>query len=160
MTFNAKDFRNILGTFATGITVVTTRDTAGLPIGVTINSFASVSLDPPLVLFSLRKESPLCALFESSKNFNINILSHKQENISNLFAGPGENKFAQIDWRDGENNVPLIESCLSALECENHAIYDGGDHSIFIGKVTAMAQSKETSPLLYYQGKYCTVADQ
>lgn len=157
MSIDQRDFRNALGKFATGITVVTTKDNKGGLIGVTINSFASVSLDPPMVLFSLKNDSPLCDIFATSENFNIGILAADQEAASNLFAGPTDNKFDQIDWVEGANGVPLLTGTLANLECKRAAAYLGGDHTIFVGEVTKLDQSDKEDALLYFKGGYKTL---
>ncbi|WP_417782399.1 flavin reductase family protein [Terasakiella pusilla] len=157
MSIDQREFRNALGKFATGITVVTAKDTNGGLIGVTINSFASVSLEPPMVLFSLKNESPLCDIFATTDNFNIGILSSEQQDLSNLFAGPTDNKFDQVDWSKGKNGVPVLAGTLANLECKRAAAYLGGDHTIFVGEVTTLHQSDQEDALLYFKGGYKTL---
>lgn len=157
MSIDQREFRNALGKFATGITVVTAKDSNGGLIGVTINSFASVSLEPPMVLFSLKNESPLCDIFATTEHFNIGILSSEQQDLSNLFAGPTDNKFDQVDWSEGGNGVPLLSGTLANLECKRAAAYLGGDHTIFVGEVTALHKSDKEDALLYFKGGYKTL---
>jgi len=157
MSIDQRELRNTLGTFATGITVVTTKSKEGANIGVTINSFASVSLDPPMVLFSLKKDSPLADIFLKADTFNINILSAEQENASNLFAGPGEDKFNKVEWKEGQNGSPLLMNNLGALECTRLSTHEGGDHTIFMGEVTQHENNSEAKPLLYFKGAYATL---
>lgn len=157
MSIDQREFRNALGKFATGITVVTAKDSNGGLIGVTINSFASVSLEPPMVLFSLKNESPLCDIFATTEHFNIGILSSEQQDLSNLFAGPSDNKFDQVDWSEGGNGVPLLSGTLANLECKRAAAYLGGDHTIFVGEVTALHKSDKEDALLYFKGGYKTL---
>jgi flavin reductase (DIM6/NTAB) family NADH-FMN oxidoreductase RutF len=157
MTIDPREFRNALGNFATGITVVTTLCDQSKPIGVTINSFASVSLEPPLVLFSLKTDSPLCNFFLTQESFNIGILSEKQEDLSNLFAGRTENKFDQIDWATGQNGCPSLKGTLATLECKRVQAHIGGDHTIFVGEVTHIETENNGGPLLYYKGGYKTL---
>ncbi|MDV7338673.1 flavin reductase family protein [Terasakiella sp. A23] len=157
MSIDQRDFRDALGKFATGITVVTTKDENENLIGVTINSFASVSLEPPMVLFSLKNESQLCEIFTDTKNFNIGILSAGQEDISNLFAGSDDNKFSNVGWKEGQNGVPVLSGTLANLECKRAAAHPGGDHTIFVGEVTNLEQSEKSEPLLYYKGGYKTL---
>jgi flavin reductase (DIM6/NTAB) family NADH-FMN oxidoreductase RutF len=157
MSIDQREFRNALGAFATGITVVTTKTQTGELYGVTINSFASVSLEPPMVLFSLKTLNPLCRIFETSETFNVGILSSEQENTSNLFAGPTEDKFAQADWKEGNNGTPVLNGTLANLECKRMAAYLGGDHTIFVGEVTSLDLAPSGDPLLYYKGSYKTL---
>ncbi|SCA55108.1 NADH:riboflavin 5'-phosphate oxidoreductase [Candidatus Terasakiella magnetica] len=157
MSFDQREFRDALGKFATGITVVTTKTADDQNIGVTINSFASVSLEPPLVLFSLKTESNLTDVFLNQPNFNICILSETQENVSNLFAGPEEDKFSKVDWTEGENGSPVLKGTLATLECKRAETHKGGDHTIFVGEVTNMDLQDNGGPLLYFQGGYKTL---
>ncbi len=157
MTIDPNEFRQALGTFATGITVVTTKTDKNTPIGVTINSFASVSLEPALVLFSLKVDSPLHDIFAKAEHFNVAILSDQQENISNLFAGRAENKFDQVEWQAGNNGSPVLQGPLSTLECTRVQAYEGGDHTIFIGQVTHIELAADGNPLLYFKGGYKTL---
>lgn len=157
MSIDQREFRNALGKFATGITVVTAKDSNGGLIGVTINSFASVSLEPPMVLFSLKNESPLCDIFATTETFNIGILSADQQDLSNLFAGPTDNKFDQVEWSEGNNGVPVLSGTMANLECKRAAAYLGGDHTIFVGEVTTLHQSDKEDALLYFKGGYKTL---
>ncbi len=157
MSIDQKTFRNALGCFATGITVITTKGDDSENIGVTINSFASVSLDPPMVLFSLKAESPLNQILEGCGKYNVNILADNQEETSNLFAGPGEDKFSQVNWAEGDNGVAILSDALASLECNIAAAYPGGDHTIYLGEVTKInCPGDEGSPLLYFRGGYKT----
>jgi len=156
MSIDPREFRDALGNFATGITVVTTLCPDGKPIGVTINSFASVSLEPPLVLFSLKTDSPLSDFFLTQDHFNICILSETQEKVSNLFAGREENKFDQVEWVNGENGCPSLKGTLAVLECKRAEAHIGGDHTIFVGEVTQIEMEENGGPLLYYKGGYKT----
>ncbi|WP_135077826.1 flavin reductase family protein [Terasakiella sp. SH-1] len=158
MSFDQREFRDVLGQFATGITVVTSQSEKAGNIGVTINSFASVSLEPPLVLFSLKTDSQLNDVFLSEPNFNICILAENQENLSNLFAGSDENKFDTIKWHEGQNGCPVLDGTLATLECKRVESHKGGDHTIFIGEVTSISTNSDaTGPLLYFQGGYKTL---
>ncbi|MCZ4280158.1 flavin reductase family protein [Kiloniella laminariae] len=153
MAFDTVEFRKALGNFATGVTVVTTRDKAGIPHGLTANSFSSVSLDPPLVLFCIDKRSNCLPAFEEGDAFAINVLSDKQQDISNRFA------FAEERW-DGvktttlQTGVPILAGCLANLDCSMHARFDAGDHIIVVGKVEQLLLGTEGNPLLYFKGKY------
>ena len=155
MSIDQREFRNTLGCFATGITVITTKGPDDENIGVTINSFASVSLEPPMVLFSLKAESPLKEFFEQTGKYNVSILADGQEELSNLFAGPGEDKFEKADWQAGDNGIAILDGALASLECDIAAAYPGGDHTIFVGEVTKInCPGDEGTPLLYFRGGY------
>ncbi len=148
--------RRALGKFATGIAIVTTEAENGKREGLTINSFASVSLDPPLVLWSLKREAPSIETFIASGKFIINILSADQADLSTHFARPQEDKFADIDHAPGENGCPQFPDCLAQFECETVDVLDGGDHAIFLGKVNKFAENSGM-PLIYSEGRYCHI---
>ncbi|RMC34761.1 flavin reductase [Paracoccus alkanivorans] len=146
---NSREFRDALGRFGTGITVVTAGSEDG-PVGITANSFASVSLEPPLVLWSPAKASRRFAHFQAAEYFAIHVLSHRQEQICHGFARSAY-AFDKLDWVRNENGVPLIEGCLSRFECRRRATYEGGDHMIVVGEVTR-ATTTDGAPLLFYRG--------
>lgn len=152
----ARDFRDALGQFATGVTVVTCQTAQG-PLGITANSFASVSLDPPLVLWSPARSSRRFAAFEAATHYAIHILGDHQTDICNGFVKDGFD-FSNFDWHAGDNDVPLIHNCLARFECTRHAIHEGGDHAIIVGRVTAAAISDGT-PLLFARGAYGRFTD-
>ena len=152
----ARDFRTALGQFATGVTVVTCRSEAG-PLGITANSFASVSLDPPLVLWSPAKASQRCAAFEAAEHFAIHVLADDQLALCRHFAKQGTS-FRGLDWQQGLHGVPLIDGCLARFECTRHAVHDGGDHVIILGRVTAAAM-RPGNPLLFAKGAYGRFTD-
>jgi len=145
--------RDALGTFATGVTVVTTRDEEGRPIGLTVNSFNTVSLEPPLVLWSLSLASPSLGSFRAASHFAVNVLSAGQQAVSERFARRGADKFAGVDWQPGLGAVPLLPDCCAVLECRNTLQHAGGDHLIFIGRIERFSRS-EAMPLLYHAGRY------
>ncbi|WP_245957861.1 p-hydroxyphenylacetate 3-hydroxylase reductase component [Marinomonas piezotolerans] len=153
MSFDPKEFRRCLGNFATGVTVITAQAEDGTKVGVTANSFNSVSLDPPLVLWSIIKESSSYSIFEKASHFAVNILAADQINLSNNFARPSEDKFSNVDIKLGMGNAPILQNTAANLQCENYQIVDGGDHWIMIGKVVAF-ENLGRSPLLYVQGSY------
>ena len=154
MKMNPALFRKILGNFATGVTIVTTRDDAGKPYGVTVNSFTSVSLDPLLVLVCLHNQMAGLNTFLESKVFAINILSTKQVHLSDHFARSGVDRTRHLNWR-GALGAPLIRGCLACLECELESTFPGGDHTILIGRVAEGRLSREPrEPLLFYQSQY------
>ena len=138
-----KPFRAALGSFATGVTIVTCHTENGR-LGITANSFASVSLDPPLVLWSPARASKRFAAFEAAEHFAIHVLSEEQKYFCDQFASEGGN-FADLPWQPSEAGVPLIDGCLSRFECTRHAIHDGGDHAIIVGQVTSVTVAKGRS---------------
>ena len=148
-----KDFRNALSMFATGVTIITTRAANGEPVGITANSFNSVSLDPPMVLWSLAKNAYSLPIFQQAKEWNVHILSNEQEALSNKFAKKGEDKFAGITLDQGVTQSPLLPACSARFQCRTMFEYEGGDHIIFVGEVLAYDQNP-TPPLLYLSGNY------
>ena len=146
-----KAFRSALGRYATGVTVITC-DTPDGPLGMTANSFASVSLDPPLVLWSPARASKRCEAFVTADHFAIHILGEDQKHYCDTFAVGGRD-FDQLDWQPSAQNVPLLKTCLARFECDRHAVHDGGDHAIIVGKVTS-ATVGEGAPLVFAQGAY------
>lgn len=155
--FDPQAYRNALGTFTTGVTIITTRSKDGSPVGITANSFNSVSLSPPLVLWSLAKTSYSLESFTNNQHWNVHILSAEQEALSSRFASRGEDKFAGIELDDGINNTPLLPSCTARLQCRTAFCYDGGDHLIFIGEVLAYDRS-DLPPLVFQSGQYALAA--
>lgn len=155
-----KLFRQLLGCFPTGVAVITTTAPDGQPAGLTCNSFSSVSLEPPLVLFSLRKASSLVSIFSEANAFAINILSQEQDALSGRFASSKiVNKFENVAWNSGPMGMPIIEDCLASFECSVHARHDAGDHFIFIGEVRHMNEGSADHALVYYKGAYMTLAE-
>lgn len=151
-----RELRNALGKFATGITVITTRDENNNPVGMTVNSFASVSLTPPLVLWCLGEASSTCDAFLHCRHFAINILRADQQAISQLFASPGERQFEQQSWQSGPEGSPLLGQALAHFECSMEHQYQGGDHTIIVGRVSHFEQF-EGEPLVFSQGQYRTL---
>ncbi len=148
--------RDAFGTFATGVTVVTTRQSDGTPRGFTANSFSSVSLDPPLLLICIAKSAHSCDTFSEADHFGINILSEDQKAVSGLFASRAPDKFEQADWHTGYGNVPLLDGSLSSFACERHKLVDAGDHLILIGLVKEH-ETRESQPLGYFRGSYFSI---
>jgi len=151
-----QDLRQILGKFLTGVTVVTTIDPHGVPVGFTANSFTSVSLDPPLVLVCLAQSAGLASVFRRATSFAINILSVDQEAISNGFARKDADRFANVDWQKKMTGSPIINGCAAWLDCEMYEKIIAGDHVILIGKIED-AEKTALHPLGYYQGRYCAI---
>jgi flavin reductase (DIM6/NTAB) family NADH-FMN oxidoreductase RutF len=156
---DARKLRNALGCYATGVAIMTTRTGAGEHVGVTVNSFASVSLDPPLILFSLGKTANVLEHFRDAKCFAVNILAHQQETLSNSFARPSTASWNIADFSEAENGCALFSGCVAHLECERYAQTDGGDHRILLGLVTQVHLHRRLYPLVFYRGRYSTVAD-
>jgi flavin reductase (DIM6/NTAB) family NADH-FMN oxidoreductase RutF len=149
----ADQFRQVMGNFATGITVVTTRDANGKPYGLTVNSFTSVSLNPVLVLVCLDNKLSGLQAFKDAKYFGVSILSEHQEDLSRLFARKDSERPASI-YFDGQLGVPLLRNSIAVMECEIVKIYEGGDHQIFLGEVQAAEVQQLDHPLMYFRGKY------
>src|SRR5437588_2332727 len=146
-------FRQLLGRFATGVTVVTTRDRSGKPIGMTASSVASVSLDPPLVLVSVAHDNDMHPALKAADRFVLNVLAADQEAISRRFAEEHPNRFDGIGYRETQLGLPVLEGVLASIECEKQAEAPGGDHTVFFGLVTGGTVS-DGRPLLYYRGGY------
>ena len=150
--FDSRQLRNALGNFATGITVITTQHGTE-KTGLTVNSFSSVSLDPPLVLWSLDKRSPSLELFKKSGFFAINILAADQVNLSNQFARSSADKFDQVSYDTSAQGTPILHDCSAVFECTLHDVMEGGDHWILIGRVIHFEQSGR-KPLVSHPGGY------
>lgn len=158
MSFSPRDFRDCLGQFTTGVAVVTTRAQDGTRAGITINSFASVSLDPALVLFSVDRKAASHALFSGeSTRFCINILQQDQQDLSERFSAPGQCDWEDVVYVDDQHGIPRLTGSLATFSCQRHAIHDGGDHSIIVGNVQDIEMGETGRPLLYYGGRYRTL---
>lgn len=155
--FDPKEFRNALGMFATGITIVTTTTPEGEPVGMTANSFSSVSLDPPLVLWSVGEFAGSYGIFTQTNHFAVHILRKDQEALSNLFASRGEDKFGGLDWQPGEHGSPILPDYAACFQCTMEYTYPGGDHMILVGRVTAFDDRGDQEALLYFRGGYHTL---
>ena len=155
-TFSKIDFRNALGSFATGITVVTAIGQNGQKIGMTANSFNSVSLDPALVLWSIGRDSNCFDDFMAAKAYAIHILAADQQDISNRFAKTGADRFEGIDCSEGLSGVPILPHYSTCFQCEIEHQFDGGDHVILVGKVVEFAD-KGHQPLVFHRGGYATL---
>lgn len=151
---DARTLREALGCFATGVTIVTALAEDGTPIGLTANSFTSVSLDPPLLLVCIANSAGSAPALAAAARFVVNVLQIGQQPASNRFAGKGEDRFAVTEWAPGENGAPVLAGSLSAFECARHAVHEGGDHFILVGRVTRAIFEPRRDPLLYFRGKY------
>jgi flavin reductase (DIM6/NTAB) family NADH-FMN oxidoreductase RutF len=157
MVVDSKTFREALGRFATGVSVVTAPAANGGAVGVTISSFTSLSLEPPLVLFCIGRASTSHRTLVASPVFGVNILSADQERLSEVFAGAADDKFDGLAVSAGLNGVPLLAGCLANLECCLIAVHPGGDHDIVVGQVEAVHLG-EGEPLLRFRGGYRQIA--
>jgi flavin reductase (DIM6/NTAB) family NADH-FMN oxidoreductase RutF len=162
MSFSAREFRDALGLFATGIAIVTAAGEDGTVGGLTVNSFTSVSLDPPLILVGLARTITSFDIFEAAAHFNVSILAENQRHVSAAFAKSDLAKWEGGHHRPGSGAVPVIHPNLVAFECETHARYDGGDHRLLLGKVLAIQVGADhaTRPLLYFRGQYRELSDE
>lgn len=155
MTVPADDFRQVLSRFASGVTVVSARDEAKNPIGVTVSAFSSLSLDPPLVLICLDNATSNLQDYTGGRAFAVNILSSEQDDVSNAFAFPGPRPpFEQVTYSEGELDLPLIDGALASLQCTTHAVHPGGDHVIVVGLVKYAKWELNVNPLVYAGGLY------
>lgn len=156
MPISQDEFRAALSRFASGITVVTTRDAGGKLHGITVSAFCSVSLEPPLILICIEKATGSHYAFGESGVFAVNILAADQEAISEHFATQSEEKFGEIGCSTGDLGLPLINGCLASLECSVKNIFDSGDHSLILGQVEKAAIGNDPLPLIYFRGEYKT----
>jgi len=158
MQVDERSFRKALGCFATGVTVVTTADAQGQPVGVTVSAFSSLSLEPPLVLFCLDKRTKSLDAFRSG-HFAVHVLREDQRQVSIQFASRQDDKWNNIDFTTNEFGVPVMSNCLARLECGLHEMIEGGDHVIFVGKVHALEHQTGGQPLLYFRGAYANLTE-
>ena len=148
---NNKNLRNVLSKFATGVTIVSTVDHDGKPVGMTANSFTSVSLDPPLVLWSIGINQPSYEVFLKAKGYSVSILSKDQKDICNLFSSSIDNKFNSVDYVLSDNGFPIIRKSLAWVDCLKWNNYPGGDHQILVGEVKNFC-ANENDPLIFWNG--------
>ena len=148
-----KPFRNALGSFPTGVTVITAQGADGTLAGMTASSFNSVSMDPPLILWAITKGATYGTVFETASHFSVNVLAEDQQDLSNGFAREGEKPFDGLSYGIGLGGAPLFEGCAAQFQCEAWAQYDGGDHIIIVGKVIEF-DNAEKAPLVFAEGGY------
>lgn len=158
MQVDERSFRKALGCFATGVTVVTTADAEGQPVGLTVSSFSSLSLDPPLVLFCLDKRTRALEAFKSG-HFAVHVLREDQRQLSIQFASRQDDKWNSVDFSTNDYGIPVLSNCLARLECELHEMVEGGDHTIFVGKVHSLEHQTGGQPLLYFRGAYANLTE-
>ena len=156
---DSRKFRNALGYFATGVTVVTGLTEAGVPVGVTVNAFASVSLKPPLILICLANTTGCLSAFSRGRRFVVNILGQDQEHLSKEFAGPQEHKFKDRGFDTWDSGCPVLPDCLANLECTREDVHTAGDHIIVLGRVDRIETAGDGRPLLFYRGRYGGIDD-
>jgi flavin reductase (DIM6/NTAB) family NADH-FMN oxidoreductase RutF len=153
MAIDPRELRNVMGNFATGVTIITTKDATGKPFGLTANAFSSLSLDPPLLLICVDKKVDCYACFEETKVFGVNFLSEDQDQLSTRFATKGIEKFEGVSYKLGELGVALLDGAVTHIECKLVNAYEGGDHTIYIGEIQN-ATVLSDRPLLFFRGKY------
>ncbi len=156
-TLDRQAFRAALGSFATGVTVITTRAADGTPVGLTANSFNSVSLDPPMVLWSLARKSLSLPVFCACSHWVVHVLAADQEALSGRFARSGEDKFAGLKIESGTAGVPLLQGCAARFQCRGSFQHEGGDHVIFVGEVISFDRT-DRAPLVFHAGRYALAA--
>lgn len=149
----ARRFRDTLARFCSGVTVVTSVSD-GEPVGMTCQSFSSVSLHPPLVMFVPAKTSRAWSAIHRAGHFTVNFLTHGQQEVSNLFATRGADKFAGVDWTPGTTGAPVLADTLGHIDCTIHAVHEGGDHHIVVGRVRDLQVGLDADPLLFFRGAY------
>jgi len=149
-----RTLRDALGCFATGVTVVTCVDESGAPAGLTVNSFTSVSLDPPLLLVCLAKPAASSAALVAASHFAVNVLQTGQQPASIRFSTRDQDRFGTTPWSTGEAGAPILKDSMGVFECERYAVHDGGDHHILIGQVVKATFDAQLDPLLYFRGSY------
>lgn len=153
-TEEARAFRNSLGLFATGVCVVSAMTPEGEPMGLTVNSFSSVSLNPQLILWSLDKSSDTMPLFGAATAFTVNVLGDHAKDLSQRLSRKGQHALHAAEWRLGETGAPVLTDAIAHFDCVLSARHDGGDHVILVGEVKAHAHKDGAHPLLYYRGRY------
>lgn len=153
---DAQQFRAALGMFATGVTIITARADDGTLVGLTANSFNSVSLTPPLVLWSLARRAGSMPVFSRGSHYAINILAADQKDLAQRFATRDIDRFAGVRFREGCGGAPVLEGCAAVFECANRSQYEEGDHIIFVGEVEACSRVEGAQPLIFHGGRYYT----
>ncbi len=155
-SFSSSDFRAALGMFATGVTIVTARTPSGDLVGLTANSFNSVSLSPPLVLWSLARAASTLEAFSTGSHYAVHILAADQKDLAQQFASKGIDRWQGVNYQLSPSGVPLLSSCAASFECFNRSRYEEGDHVIFVGEVERCTVQSGATPLLFHGGKFYT----
>jgi flavin reductase (DIM6/NTAB) family NADH-FMN oxidoreductase RutF len=156
--FDERQFRDALAQYATGVTIVAAPATAGRYVGFTANSFNSVSLDPPLVIWSLARRSASLAAFDGAERYAVNVLAAGQVELARRFSRPHADRFATVRYRLGWSEAPLIEGCVAWLECRHHARHHAGDHMLFVGEVVTVERARGQG-LVFHRGRFGTTTD-
>lgn len=154
MDIDQRNFRKALSQFATGVAVITARGADGNVIGMTMSSFNSLSLDPPLILFSVDRRANSLKAMLAAKGYAVNILARQQEQLSNQFAKALDDKWSNVAYEIGHAEAPLLNGVLAHFECDSYANHDGGDHVLFIGRVVRFTAAEDGDPLVFFRGKY------
>ena len=155
-SFSTQEFRAALGMFATGVTIVTARGPNGTPVGLTANSFNSVSMTPPLVLWSLSRNAGSMPAFTRGSHYAINILAAEQHALAERFASKQRDRFAGVAYREGTCGAPVLDGAAAVFECFNRSRYEEGDHVIFVGEVEHCMRREGAHPLIFHGGSYFT----
>jgi flavin reductase (DIM6/NTAB) family NADH-FMN oxidoreductase RutF len=155
-SFSGDDFRAALAMFATGVTIVTARSARGAPVGLTANSFNSVSIEPPLILWSLSRQAGSMPAFARGSHYAINILAADQRDLAERFASKDVDRFDGVAFRPGTSGAPLLDGAAAVFECFNRSRYQEGDHVIFVGEVESCARRDGAHPLIFHGGRYFT----
>ena len=156
-SFSPRQFRSALGLFPTGVTVVTSRSAAGRHIGITVNSFTSVSLDPPLISFNLARSLGSLQALLDAETYVVNVLTAAQAEISTSFARAETDKWACAASRPAPSGNPVLVPHVAFFECARHAVHEAGDHLIFLGRVTGFEINEQETPLVFFRGQYCSL---
>lgn len=155
-SFSPREFRDALGQFATGVTIITARSGAGQPVGITVSSFNSLSLAPPLVLWSLGLAASSLPVFQQCGHYAVHVLAATQKPLAELFARKGADRFAHAEYYDSGHGVPLLQGCMAIFECRNLKHFSEGDHEVFVGRVEQCEHHGHRTPLLYHGGQMHT----
>jgi flavin reductase (DIM6/NTAB) family NADH-FMN oxidoreductase RutF len=151
---DTRSLRDAFGCFATGVTIVTARTAEGEPVGLTVNSFSSVSLEPPLLLVCPARDAGSTAVLKQTERFAVNVLGSQDKALSTRFARKGSERFGEDDWRTSEHGLPVLSRALAVFECTREALHDGGDHIVLIGRILHAVYHPLDDPLLYFRGAY------
>ncbi|RSM55847.1 monooxygenase [Actinoplanes sp. ATCC 53533] len=157
MDVDTRRFRRVFGHFCTGVTVITTVDDEG-PAGFACQAFAPLSLDPPLALFCPQADSDTWRRIQARGTFCVNVLADDHRDLSRTFGTRGADRFAGVDWAPAPSGAPILPGALAWADCRVEAIHPGGDHTIVVGRVTALGECRDTGPLLFYKGRYTSTA--
>ena len=157
MSFDSREFRDAMGSFATGVCVITANPEGYEPFGMTVNSLASLSLEPALLLWSLQNNSECLPAFEKADKFAVNILTTNQQDLSNYYAKKANHDLLKDSFRLGKTGVPVLRGALTSFECKVWARYPGGDHIILVGEVEEISSNPNGKPLLFHSGRYAEI---